>query len=395
MSIPFETRQNDHQPSLVLHVINRLAIGGLENGLVNLINHMPQDRYRHAILCLTDYTDFRNRIRAHNVPVFALHKKDTGHDFKSHWHMWKTLMALRPAIVHTRNLPAMEYQLVAAMAGIKGRIHGEHGRDMYDLAGANAKYNLLRKLMKTVIHRYTTVSLDLQQWLVETVGVARNKVSQIYNGVDTNRFCPRLGVRLLIGPDGFMKSDSVVIGTVGRLQPVKDQLTLVRAFIHLLQTTPHWRDSVRLVIIGDGPLRNESQRLLDEAGVNLFAWLPGDHDDVPNIMRSLDLFVLPSLAEGISNTVLEAMASGLPVVATRVGGNPELVEDDVTGTLVPSADPIAMAEVLRRYLVCPDLLLRHGQAARARAEGQFSIAAMVKGYMAAYDHVLAKHTVPS
>ena len=388
------TRQHGYRPPLILHVINRLAIGGLENGVVNLINHMPRDRYRHAILCLTNYTDFRDRIQQEHVQILALHKV-TGQDVSSYWRLWRTLRTLRPAIVHTRNLPTLEYQIVAAAAGVTGRIHGEHGRDMYDLVGMNQKYNLLRKLMSTVIHRYTAVSLDLQQWLVETVGIARSKVAQIYNGVDTNLFCPRPGVRPLLGPGGFMKHGNVVIGTVGRLQPVKDQLTLIRAFIHLLKTAPQARDSVRLVVIGDGPLKNESQRLLDEAGVAQFAWLPGERANVPNIMQSFDLFVLPSLAEGISNTILEAMASGLPVVATKVGGNPELVEDGVNGLLVPAADPIAMAEVFRKYLAHPDLLLLHGRAARKNAEAQFSMSAMVNGYIAAYDHVLAQHSIPS
>ena len=190
MGILSVIRQHGYRPPLILHIINRLATGGLENGLVNLINHMPRDRYRHAIVCLTDFTDFRDRLRDKNVPVLALHKRD-GLDWGCYLRMWKTIRELRPDIIHTRNIGALEYLLTAALAGVQGRVHGEHGRDMYDLIGTNTKYNLLRRLMNNVIHRYTAVSRDLQQWLVETVGVAHNKVSQIYNGVDTNLFCPR------------------------------------------------------------------------------------------------------------------------------------------------------------------------------------------------------------
>ena len=123
-----------------------------------------------------------------------------------------------------------------------------------------------------------------------------------------------------------MKPDYILIGTVGRLQEVTDQLTLVRAFIHLIEQTPQWCDVVRLIIIGDGPLRQESLTLLREAQVDFLAWLPGERVDVPEILRSMDLFTVPPRAEGISNTILEAMASSLPVIATHVGGNPERVE---------------------------------------------------------------------
>lgn len=381
-------------PPLIVHIINRLAIGGLENGLVNLINHMPPDRYRHAIVCLTDFTDFRDRLAKSNIPVVALHKR-ARHDPGCYVRMWKTLRTLRPAIVHTRNLPTMEHALIAAAAGVSRRIHGEHGRDMYDLDGTNFKYRLLRKALAPSIAHFTAVSKDLSSWLVDTVGVGRDRVSHIYNGVDVERFRPRTGPRKPVGPEGFVRHEHIVIGWVGRMQAVKDPLTLVRAFIHLLDRRPDWRDVIRLVMVGGGPLREEAQWLLRGAGVDDLAWLPGEHAEIPKLMRSMDLFVLPSRAEGISNTVLEAMASGLPVVATRVGGNPELVVDGATGALVPPAEPEAIADVVAAYVQQRDHLTMHGRAARARAETCFSMTAMVNGYLAVYDRVLAERPVAS
>lgn len=375
------------QPPLVVHVINRLAVGGLENGLVNLINRMPPDRYRHAIVCLTDSTDFRDRLADRNIPVVAL-RRGSGHDLGCYVRMWKVLRSFNPAIVHTRNLPALEYGVIAAMAGIRGRIHGEHGRDVYDLDGSNRKYRLLRKLVNPFIHCFTTVSKDLQGWLIDSVGIQADRVIQIYNGVNIERFSPRASGRVPIGPAGFMKAEHILIGTVGRMQPVKDQLTLVRAFVHLLMCEPQWRDVVRLVIVGDGPLREESKILLRDAKVESCAWLPGERADVPELMRSLDLFILPSRAEGISNTILEAMATGLPVIATRVGGNPELVEPGKTGMLIPPADPVALAAAISVYVRARHLLVQHGQAARVCVEERFSMDAMVNGYLAAYDRVL-------
>jgi sugar transferase (PEP-CTERM/EpsH1 system associated) len=274
------------------------------------------------------------------------------------------------------------------MAGVPGRIHGEQGRDVYDLDGSNLKYNLFRRVMKLFIHRYIAVSSDLAGWLIHTIGARKDSVVQIYNGVDTRRFRPVTGFRCSVGPEGFAPSGTLVVGTVGRMEMVKDQVTLVQAFLHLIETYPRARIKVRLVIIGDGVLREQSLRLLKKAGAEHLAWLPGERSDIPELMRAMDLFVLPSLAEGISNTILEAMASGLPVVATRVGGNPELVEEGRTGLLVPPADPAAMAKAIHTYLDHPEQLARHGQAGRERAEIRFSMETMVDNYLAVYDSVL-------
>src|SRR4029453_5012390 len=156
-----------------------------------------------------------------------------------------------------------------------------------------------------------------------------------------------------------------------RMHAVKDQLTLVRAFLHILVTVPQAREWLRLVLIGDGPLRQEASQLLRMAGAESLAWLPGERHDSPDIMRALDVFVLPSLREGLSNTILEAMASGLPVVATRAGGNPHLVEEGYTGQRVPPADPAAMAAALGVYIRDRALAMHHGWAGRQRVKNHF------------------------
>ena len=138
-------------------------------------------------------------------------------------------------------------------------------------------------------------------------------------------------------------------------------------------------------MIGDGPLRNQSMALLESAGLSDYAWLPGARDDVARLMRHMDIFVLPSLAEGISNTILEAMASGLPVIATRVGGNGELVDDQNTGALVSSNDPVMLSQKILAYLNHPTLATTHGFNAREKTETRFSIDTMVRGYARIYD----------
>lgn len=176
-----------------------------------------------------------------------------------------------------------------------------------------------------------------------------------------------------------------VIGTVGRMQAVKDPLNLVEAFLHLRRSRPDLAPRVRLAMVGDGALREPVEARLRDGGAREAASLPGAREDVAEQLRAFDLFVLPSKAEGISNTILEAMATGLPVVATRVGGNPELVEEGRTGLLVPPSDPAALAAAFARYAENPGLVAEHGAAGRARARAEFSLDRMVARYTALYD----------
>ncbi|MDH0867881.1 TIGR03088 family PEP-CTERM/XrtA system glycosyltransferase [Mitsuaria sp. GD03876] len=371
----------DERP-LVLHVMYRFDTGGLENGVVNLINHMPADKYRHAIVALTEVTDFRKRLQRDDVACIALNKPP-GQGFWLYPKLYRLFRTLKPAIVHSRNLAALEVQLPAWAARVPVRIHGEHGRDVGDLDGRNRAYQRVRRFYKPFVSHYIALSRDLGEYLTGPVGVPPARVSQFVNGVDTQRF-QRLRVERIAGcpfdPDAHW-----LVGTVGRMAPVKDQLMLTRAFITLLAKAPDLRERARLVLVGDGPLRAPCQALLDEAGLGGLAWLPGERTDVPAVMRGLHAFALPSLAEGISNTILEAMASGLPVVATEVGGNADLVTRERSGLLVPAAQPDAMAAALLRLARHPEQAEAMGEAGRDRVERDFSMRAMVARYQGLYD----------
>lgn len=381
--------QEGGKPPLIVHVIYRLAVGGLENGLVNLINRMPADKYRHAIVSLTDISDFRQRIVRADVDCLALHKRP-GHDLRMLWRLWQLFRSLRPMIVHSRNLAALDAQIPAWLAGVPVRVHGEHGRDVHDLDGKSRKYQWLRRGFRPLIHSYVPLSRDLEQYLHGSVGVPSERIRLICNGVDTERFHP-VGDRPELLPAGFTGAGTLVIGTVGRLEPVKDQLTLVKAFIELVRREAAG-GKLRLVLVGEGSLREPLEALLAESGLGHQVWLAGARDDVPELMAAMDLFVLPSLAEGISNTILEAMACGLPVIATRVGGNAELVEEGRTGCLVEREDPVAMAAALAGYVHDSQKRLEHGAAARRRIEDQFSLDGMVARYTNLYDELSNRTT---
>lgn len=371
---------------LICHVMYRLSVGGLENGVVNLINNLPEDRYRHAIICVTEASDFRKRIRRKDVEIHEL-KKRAGKDMGAYGRMWQVMRQLRPRIVHTRNLPALDMIVPALLAGVPRFIHSEHGLDKIEIDGKNMKYNMMRRASRLVVDRYITMSRDLNEWLQREVGVPAARIETIYNGVDTDRFSPQDDVRSVL-PDGFAPADAIVIGTLGRLDPVKNQILLARAVARMLDRRPELRARLRLAIIGDGADRAAIEAILKEAAMEDIAWLPGFRDDTPSLYRALSIFVLPSVREGISNTLLEAMASGCPVVATRVGGNPEILPDGIVGQLVESGNPDRLAEALLRYVDEPGLMRAHGEAGRAHVLRSFSLKAMVENYDRVYGSLL-------
>jgi sugar transferase (PEP-CTERM/EpsH1 system associated) len=240
------------------------------------------------------------------------------------------------------------------------------------------------------VSQYIALSRHQMGYLEEQIGVAPARLNQVCNGVDTGRFrpSPASDDRRAPLPSGFAAADTLIIGAVMRMQPVKAPLALAEAFLCLRQRLPAQFSRLRLLMVGDGPEHEAVAERFAEAGVDAQVWLPGARDDVPELMRAMDLFIVPSLAEGICNTLLEAMATGLPVIATAVGGNPDLVQPGVTGSLVPAGDPKALAAAMAAVL-SDDAQRQHmGRAARARAEREFSLEAMVQGYLQVYHKAL-------
>lgn len=375
-----------------MHVVYRFDTGGLENGVVNLVNHMPEGAYRHMVVALTEVTGFSRRIHRGDVEFVSL-RKPPGQGFKVYPALYRLLRARQPAIVHTRNLGALEMQPAAWAARVPARIHGEHGRDIDDLDGSSRHHQRLRRLYAPFVQRWVALSQDLQRYLLGPVGIAPQRVVQLYNGVDAEKFHPAVAAHALpIAGCPFQAPAHWLIGTVGRMALVKDQVLLAQAFVRALAIAPAFGERARLLLVGEGPLRAQAQAVLDGAGAAHLAWLPGERADVADVMRGLDVFVLPSKAEGISNTILEAMASGLPVLATAVGGNVELVAQDRTGHLVPAGDPEAMAQALLALWRDPSQARQLGANGRADVEARFSLQAMVGAYQALYDRQLGRQS---
>ena len=366
----------DKRP-LIAHVVFRFDYGGLENGIVNIVNGLPEGLFRHVIIAMTEASDFRRRIRRDDIEVHALNKQP-GKDPLAYLRLFRLIRQLQPAILHTRNLGTLEGALIGRVAGAACRIHGEHGWDVYDPDGTNRKYRTMRRVISPAVSRFVTVSKELQGYLIERVGIPAPKVTRICNGVDTDRFLPREDAARALLPAARFPAGTIVVGSVTRFSEIKDPLNLVRAFIEARCASEG--EALRLLMVGDGPLRPKAEQLLAESGNSSAAWLPGSRDDVAALMRAMDVFVLGSLREGISNTVLEAMSSALPVVASAVGGNLELIQNQTTGVLLPPGDSAAIAQVLLQYAREPQRRLQHGRDARERAEREYSLRRMLTDY---------------
>ena len=368
------------RPLRVAHIIFRLDVGGMENGLVNLINGLPRHAFTHSIICLTFATEFRNRIQTDNVEILELHKPE-GNSLKTYRAVYRALRRIRPDIVHTRNLGTVDLAPIAFLAGCPIRVHGEHGWDAADLGGVSTKYRIIRRISDLFIKKYVAVSMDISRWLRSVIGVDEAKIEQIYNGVDTNRFVPS-------GSKPKPGDRRVVFGTVGRQDAIKGLDVLIDAVSSLKAARPGLERSIRVVMAGDGPEHARCRSMIDSAGLAEIVELPGSVDDVPGLLQSFDFFVQPSHNEGISNTVLEAMSVGLPVIATEVGGNPELIRNGVEGWLIGRGDSRALGERIGRYLDDVDLRIMHGRAARERAVNTFAIDRMIANYGSLYSGIV-------
>jgi sugar transferase (PEP-CTERM/EpsH1 system associated) len=296
------------------------------------------------------------------------------------------LRLLRPAIAHTRNLGTIDLQWLACAARIPARVHGEHGWDAADTTGTNARSLRIRRLCRPPIHRFVAVSNNIANWLQQRVGVASSRITTIINGVDTEKFLP----------DGDQPADvpwrvdgihrPLVFGTVGRLDPIKNQPALLRAFARVGREFPS--QSFRLLIVGNGPLQQSLLKQAQELQIADRVWMSGARDDVAALLRVMDVFVLPSHNEGISNTLLEAMATGRAIIAANVGGNGELIRSGQDGLLYDPSNESFLCDLMRTYLQDDKLRASHGNNARRAAVERFSIGSMVDAYAQLYRGML-------
>lgn len=363
----------------IAHLILQLDIGGLERVMLNTIKRMQEtnEEYEHVIVSLTDANDFSQQGLLKPVEIHCMHKKP-GNDWGLHLRLFKLFRQLNIDVLHSYNLSTIEYQFVAMLAGVKGRVHAEHGRDIGDPQGLNKKHNFLRKLISNFIHRYIAVSDELYQWLKTTVGIKDNKVTLITNGINTDLFnLPK------------SSSDQVRFINVARLSPIKDHENLLQA-CEILSNNSGLNANWQLTIVGDGPLKEQLHQSMQAKGLGEKVTFLGARNDIAQLISQSDVFVLSSIAEGIPMTILEAMSGSTPVISTAVGGIPQVITPDVDGYLVENKNAAQLAQAMRNYIENDDLKTTHGKAAREKVLTKFDEKNMVDAYLDCYQQILKK-----
>ena len=374
----------NRQPVRILHAVDSLAAGGTELVSAALIERTEGRRFHHAVCSLRGSGLPANGLARLTVPMTLLGKRN-GHDWSLALRIARLCRRLRPQVVHARNWGTMDAVVGARLAGVPVVIQSEHGRDLSDLDGLRPGRIRVRRLLAPFIDMHVVVSTHLQRWLLEQVRVRPEKVRIVRNGVDVTRFKPLLERDRFRYQHGYGPTE-LVFGAVGRLTPVKDYGTLLAAFHVVAERHPE----SRLIFVGDGTERSSLEDQIRRRGLAGRVHLGGHRDDVPEWLGIMDVFVHPSLMEGMSNAVLEAMAVGLPVVATAVGGTPEIVEDRLTGILVPPATPSALSEAMMSYCGDAPTRMAHGAAGRERVEREYPLTNMIAGYTEVYSEALAR-----
>jgi len=363
----------------VLHVVDSLRVGGLENGVVNLINALDEDMFQNSICCLRTTGGLEKRLRDPGVKVFELHQKLKDNLFLR---MRKILVDEKVDILHSNGYGTFLDSVVGAhLAGTPFLVHCIHGIYWRDMGKMKFRRRLLQRLLSLRTHKLYAVADYLREYYIRIVGVSARRISTIYNGVDLETYAPRdqEARRKEKAKLGFSPGE-VLIGSVGTLYWVKNPETFLEAAALVLNK----RNDVSFLWVGDGPLKEKLQARAKELGLEKKALYLGSRDDVPNVLAALDVFVLPSISEGLSYSILEAMASSLPVVATDVGGNSELIRDGESGYLIPPRSPKILADVLLKLVSQEELRVSLGRRARHRVEEKYSFRKMVQSYQQMY-----------
>ena len=368
------------KPIRVLHCIFTTAVGGLEMGVVKLVNSLDPSRFEHGICAFTSTEgngeSCLDALTNPSCRYFQLTRRE-GNDLRLVAQLVRVIREFRPTVVHTRNWATyLEGGLAATLTATPVLVHGEHGTPSPGLWRHRWAYRLLARRTRVVV----TVSEALAKLYRETCRSWATEVQTIHNGVDEARFRPAADpseIRRALG----LPASATIVGSVGRLVPVKGFDVLLEAMVLVAQQHPE----AVLVLVGDGSERAALQAQADRLGIADRVRLVGHRTDVVPWYQVLDAYVNSSHSEGISNGILEAMSCGVPVVATHVGGNPEILRRaGLGGTLVPPKDSQALAaavlEILRDQ---PSRQLRRA-AVRQAILSHFSLATMVARYAALY-----------
>ena len=362
----------------ILYLSTSSRPGGAERVISNLAASLDPQKYR-ALLCLFRPGWIQERCESRGIRTAVIPTQGMA-DWRWATRFRQLLKQERVDVIHAHEFDAnVQGAFVAALSGIPivATVHGKNY--FYE--------KLRRRLAYRWVSRHATmvaVSENLKEFIVEQVKISRDRIKVVYNGVDVVPHCDQADVERCKRELGIPAQDQIV-GVVGNLYPVKGHQYLIDGIPTVLKACPN----TSFIFAGRGQLEPELKERVHRLGLSQRVHFLGLRQDIPRILAILNVFVLPSLSEGLSMAILEAMSAGKPVVATQVGGNVELILDQETGYIVPPRDSQALASRLVALLTDRQLAARFAEKGQQRAEGQFSLGTMVRTYQSLYDACLS------
>ena len=377
-----------NQPRVLFHIINSLRPGGVEQLVVNLLRYHDRSLYFPVCICsrAPSGSHLEAAVQRMGVPLYFLEVIER----RLHWVRDPKLDTLfkkyRPTIVHT-HLDGIMYAFVLTMKyRTPVRVHTLHNIAQQEMGmGPSQRVRLLAFRYRIGSFVPVVIAQEVARTF-ETLYGYRNP-PLILNGIPVQNFTPNPTIRARMRQSLQCDASSVIFVHIGRFFYQKNHELLVNAFAQLQSQL---RVPVELWLVGDGELRETIQQQVHALGLQSRVRFLGVRSDIPDLLRAADVFVFPSRWEGNPLSVMEAMAAGLPVVATAVGGVPELVEDGVSGILVPNEDLEGLTAAMLRMVQHPDLREQMGRAARCRAVERFDIQQTVRAYEALYEEILQR-----
>lgn len=357
----------------IIHIVNSLECGGLENFAIDL--SLAQQKIGHTvhICCLEIAGNLAPKALKNNTQVHVLNIKP-GLDLKCIWRLIKLFRREQADVIHTHNMkPLLHGSIAGKIAGIKSIIHTKHGQSDENTY----------PFIWNINHKIIAISEDARACLLKYNKVDIKKTSVIPNGIPVNSFAESSEHTVNeVKEELNIPRDHKVIGIVARLAIEKDHSTLLKCFSIIIAQTA----KIELVIVGDGPLINTLKEEADNLGISERTHFLGFRSDISRLISAFDVFALSSISEGMSLTLLEAMAAKKPIVATNVGGNPEVVLDEVSGLIVEAQNPKEMASSLMRVLQDSDFATNLGKQGFERVNNHFSVEEMTQKYLTAYEN---------
>jgi L-malate glycosyltransferase len=361
--------------SRILFVNYSLSMGGIETMIIDMIRLLPAEQFQAEVAVFEGGGSLERTLEENGTPVHRLGKRE-GIDVGLFWRLRALIRNRKINVVHSHNYSAWLYCGVA-LRGLSDvrHIHTEHS----GVAQSRIRYAVERTLSK-VTDSVVAVSDHVADVLTNQVGIESSRIKLILNGVNTKRFVRNADRRFRARQDLGLGNSLVVVGIVARLAPIKNHAYLLRAIAALSGLA----ENVRLLIVGDGGERKKLEKMAIELGINTRTLFVGERRDTEELLNAMDIYALSSTSEGMNLTLLEAMSSALPVVATAVGGNTEIVLHDKTGYLVPPDDIAKFSNAIERFISDEQLRIAFGDAGRASVDKRFNEHAMIQQYCALY-----------